>query len=200
MQADSSTTRNFGGSGLGLVICQRLSELMGGKIHFTSEAGKGSSFFVELPIARAVEELPAEPSDTFLPAEVVSSRPLQILIAEDNSLNAHTLMSMLSKLGHQPLVVENGEQALAKWHERTWDCILMDVQMPVLDGRLAMAAIRQQEHMLGGHTPIIAVTAHAMPGDQERLLAEGFDGYMSKPLSLRLLVEGLEKVVKLPPK
>jgi CheY-like chemotaxis protein/anti-sigma regulatory factor (Ser/Thr protein kinase) len=199
VQADGSTIRNFGGSGLGLVICQRLTELMGGRISFTSEEGKGSSFFVELPIAKAQHELPEEAPDSFVPPEAVSARPLQILVAEDNDLNAHTLTGMLTKLGHQPMVVENGEQALEKWHERTWDCILMDVQMPVLDGRLAMAAIRQQERVLGGHIPIIAVTAHAMPGDQERLLAEGFDGYLSKPLSLKRLVEELKKTVTLPP-
>ena len=199
VQADSSATRKFGGSGLGLVICQRLTELMGGSISFSSEAGKGSSFFVELPFTKVQHEVLKEASDNFVPVEAVFPRPLQILIAEDNDLNARTLMGMLIKLEHQTMVVENGEQALNKWHERTWDCILMDVQMPVLDGRLAMAAIRQQERVLGGHIPIIAVTAHAMPGDRERLLAEGFDGYLSKPLSLKLLVEVLKKAVTLPP-
>ncbi len=197
VQADSSTTRTFGGSGLGLVICQRLTELMGGRISFESEEGKGSSFFVELPFTRARQELLEEPAECFVPTEAAASRSLQILIAEDNDLNAQTLTGMLTKLGHQPLVVENGEQALDQWHERSWDCILMDVQMPVLDGRLAMAAIRQQERVMGGHTPIIAVTAHAMPGDKERLLAEGFDGYLSKPLNLKLLVEELKRVAQL---
>lgn len=199
VQADSSTTRLFGGSGLGLAICQRLTELMGGRISFTSEMEKGSSFFVELPFTKAEQEILEEPSDSVASEEALFTRPLQILVAEDNGLNAKALMVMLTKLGQQPQLVENGEQALDKWHERTWDCILMDIQMPVLDGRLAMAAIRQQERVLGRHTPIIAVTAHAMPGDRERLLAEGFDGYISKPIGFPLLVQLLKKTVMPPP-
>jgi PAS domain S-box-containing protein len=199
VQADSSTTRLFGGSGLGLAICQRLTELMGGRISFTSEMEKGSSFFVELPFTKAEQEILEEPSDSVASEEALFTRPLQILVAEDNGLNAKALMVMLTKLGQQPQLVENGEQALDKWHERSWDCILMDIQMPVLDGRLAMAAIRQQERVLGRHTPIIAVTAHAMPGDRERLLAEGFDGYISKPIGFPLLVQLLKKAVMPPP-
>ncbi len=193
VQADSSTTRTFGGSGLGLTICQRLTELMGGRISFESEEGKGSSFFVELPFTRAVQEVPEEPANSFVPDEIVSARPLQIMIAEDNGLEAQTLKSKLTRLGHQALVVENGEQAMDQWREKHWDAILMDVQMPVLDGRLATATIRQQERVLGGHTPIIAVTAYAMPGDRERLLAEGFDAYLSKPIDLKRLVGRAEK-------
>jgi len=199
VQADSSTTRNFGGSGLGLAICKRLTELMGGTIRLESEAEKGSSFFVELPFIKAKQEVLEKPADAVLSPEALFARPLQVLVAEDNDLNARTLQTMLAKLGHQPMVVENGEQALEQWHARTWDCILMDVQMPVLDGRLAMAAIRQQERVLGGHTPIIAVTAHAIQGDQKHLLAEGFDGYISKPVNMKLLAEELKKAVVLPP-
>jgi len=200
MQADGSNTRDYGGSGLGLAICKRLTELMGGRICFESEEGKGSSFFVELPFTKAVQEVLEEPSDSVLLPEALFARPLQVLVAEDNALNAQTLLTMMTKLGHQPVVVENGEQALEQWRERrTWDCILMDVQMPVMDGRLTTAAIRQQERVLGGHTPIIAVTAHAMPGDRERLLAEGFDGYISKPVSLKQLIDVLKQAVALPP-
>jgi len=199
VQADSSTTRTYGGSGLGLAICQRLTALMGGTIRVESEAGKGSSFIVELPFSKAVQEVHEESADTFVQLDPAFARPLQILVAEDNALNAQTLMRMLTKMGHEPAAVENGEQALDKWRDKPWDCILMDVQMPVLDGRLAMATIRQQERVLGGHIPIIAVTAHAMPGDRERFLAEGFDGYISKPIDLRLLVELLKKTVTLPP-
>ena len=192
-QADNSSTRRYGGSGLGLAICQRLCELMGGRIWAESTEGKGSSFFVELPFS--VNQQATLPSMNDEPAmDTPQAEHLKILIAEDNQLSAFTLQTVLDRMGHQVMVVADGRQALERWREDEWHCILMDIHMPVMDGRLTAATIRQQERDLGGHIPIIAVTAHAMQGDREKLLAEGFDGYLSKPLDLKQLLDELNRL------
>ncbi|QOX78774.1 PAS domain S-box protein [Trichlorobacter lovleyi] len=195
-QADSSTTRIYGGSGLGLTICRRLTELMGGRIWAESVFGTGSTFFLELPFT-----LPQADGDgtgqAVLPAEPVQTgmdRRLKILVAEDNKLNADTIVAMLKRMGHESLAVSNGREALEKWHASAFNCILMDIQMPVMDGNLAVATIRKQEQKMGGHTPIIAMTAHALHGDRERFLAEGFDGYVSKPVAMQALAAELRRV------
>ncbi len=195
-QADNSTTRKYGGSGLGLSICHRLCELMGGKIWVTSAPGQGTSFFVELPFsvrdnARGQEQLPLLATDVCL----VALRPLKVLVAEDNKLNADSIVAMLRLMGHQAGVAENGRRALEMWHATAFHCILMDIQMPVMDGHLAMTTIREQESKMGGHTPIIALTAHALLGDRERFLAEGFDGYLAKPIEIKSLAHELARVV-----
>jgi signal transduction histidine kinase len=193
-QADNSITRLYGGSGLGLTICSRLAELMGGRIWAESEQNKGSRFFVELPF-RIPEQQPAIVHQQIQPVVAAPTRQLNILVAEDNSLNATTLVAMLKIMGHQSAVATDGRKALDLWSADGYDCILMDVSMPIMDGRLATAAIREQESMKGGHIPIIAVTARAMQGDREQLLAEGFDGYVSKPIMLKQLQETIEQVV-----
>ncbi|MGE0917323.1 ATP-binding protein [Trichlorobacter lovleyi] len=195
-QADSSTTRVYGGSGLGLAICRRLTELMGGRIWAESTFGKGSAFFVELPFALPPAEGnggdQAVPSAE--PVQTVMNRRLKILVAEDNKLNADTIVAMLKQMGHESLAVSNGREALEKWHASAFNCILMDIQMPVMDGNLSAATIRKQEQKMGGHTPIIAMTAHALHGDRERFLAEGFDGYVSKPVEMQALAAELRRV------
>ena len=192
-QADSSSTRRYGGSGLGLAICRRLSELMGGCIWAESAEGKGSSFSVELPFLINQHTLCSSSGDD-LAVETHQTHGLKLLIAEDNQMNAFALQTILQRMGHQTLVVEDGRQVLKRWQEEAWDCILMDIHMPVMDGRLATAAIRQQEHVLGGHIPIIAITAYALQGDRERLLAEGFDGYLSKPIDFKQLRDELHRL------
>ena len=193
-QADSSTTRKYGGSGLGLTICRRLVDLMGGQIWAESTPGVGSSLYVELPFAiqgpvAAVDQQAVQGHE-----ELWNGRSLAVLVAEDNPLNATTIMAMLKLMGHRPELAENGQKALEKWHQSAFDCVLMDIQMPVMDGLQAMATIRQQQMSRGGHTPIIALTAHAMRGDRQRLLVEGFDGYLSKPLEMSVLANELLRV------
>lgn len=192
-QADSSTTRIYGGSGLGLSICRRLTELMGGRIWAESVSGKGSTFFVELPF---IIQSPAGVETPSPACQALSGtmRSLKVLVAEDNRLNADTIIAMLKRMGHEVEVASNGREALEKWHASVVHCVLMDIQMPVMDGYLAAATMREQEQKMGGHTPIIAMTAHALHGDRERFLAEGFDGYVSKPVDMQMLAEELKRV------
>ena len=196
-QADNSTTRTYGGSGLGLAICRRLVALMDGRIWATSAPNQGTTFFVELPYAIRPVQQGAEVVERELPGELpVAVRPLKILVAEDNAINAFSLVSMLKRMGHEAEVAVNGREALELW--QTWACalILMDISMPEMDGKIATAAIREQESHLGGHTPIIAVTAHTLQGDRERFLAEGFDGYVAKPVDIQLLAAEIELVLQ----
>ncbi len=193
-QADSSTTRKYGGSGLGLNICRRLVELMGGRIWADSEPGVGSCFHVELPCTSCTQQAEAPDETGADPVGIADGRSLSVLVAEDNPLNATTILAMLQRMGHRSQLAEDGQKTLDAWAQTDFDCILMDIQMPVLDGIQAAAAIRQQEYARGGHIPIIALTAHALRGDRQRLLAEGFDGYLPKPLEMGELARELQRL------
>jgi len=195
-QADNSTTRAYGGSGLGLAICRRLTELMGGRIWAESTPQKGSCFCVELPFGVTEIDGDAEEenagSAAALPEQCTG---LKVLIAEDNDLNAATLVALLKRLGHEADVVTNGQEAIDAWNRTAFSCILMDISMPVMDGCQALAALREQEVRMGGHTPVIALTAHALQGDREQFLALGFDGYVAKPVQLSDLADQLMRAV-----
>lgn len=194
-QADSSTTRKYGGTGLGLSICRRLAELMGGTIRVESRIGQGSQFHLELPFPvseRALRPSVAEALKLVEPPV----RPLTILIAEDNQLNLRTAELILQKLGHRTVSAEHGQAACQLWRQGGIDLILMDIHMPVMGGVDAVQKIRKEEAVAGGHTPIIALTADALKGTQERLLAEGFDGYLTKPFRLAEIAVTLQKVTE----
>ena len=195
-QADNSTTRRYGGSGLGLAICRRLVELMGGRIWAESQEGVGSSFHLELPFM--VPEPPALQQPT-LPNESAtgqSLRPLAILLAEDNQISSEFIVKLLERLGHQVTAVENGQKALERVGQQQFDVVLMDIQMPVLGGDAVTRSIRQQEQQSGGHLPIIALTAHALDDERQRLLAAGFDAHISKPVDVSLLLSTLQHVTE----
>jgi len=196
-QADNSTTRRFGGSGLGLSICRRLAELMGGTIRAESTPGKGSSFIVELPFEISMIQLEIMPDQQQELPAAKEKTALKLLVAEDNTMNAATTVAMLKLLGHQTEVATNGQAALELWHTGRFNAILMDIQMPVMDGCLALSVIRQQEQKTGGHIPVIAMTAFALQGDRERFLAQGFDGYISKPVDMHLLGRELIRLVSM---
>jgi len=194
VQADMSSTRKFGGTGLGLAICRRLAERMGGSIRVNSSPGEGSCFSLELPL-----RLPGNPDEKiFLPDTpqlvVWQGAQLKVLIAEDNETNLKAASGLVAKLGLKPVCAPDGKVALAQWMTGGIDVILMDIQMPLMDGREATRFIRQKEQGSDSHTMIIALTAHAMTGDREKLLAEGFDGYVAKPFQLHELVAELERV------
>ena len=196
-QADSSTSRRYGGSGLGLAICQRLAELMGGRIWAESRQGVGSSFHVELPFR--LPEQPALPQSwvpqTTMPQQAPSPlRPLNLLLAEDNRINAEFICKVLERQGHRVCLVMDGKQVLQRWAEQAFDCILMDVQMPVMGGDEATRIIREREQASGRHIPIIALTAHAMVDERQRLLEQGFDAHVPKPVDIELLQTELRRL------
>ncbi|WP_281184857.1 PAS domain S-box protein [Trichlorobacter lovleyi] len=192
-QADNSTTRRFGGTGLGLTICRRLAELMGGRIWAESSDGHGSSFFVELPFAVRMQTAPAA-APAVLQSATGSTRSLQLLLAEDNAPNAATITAMLKRMGHQVEVVNDGKQALDRWRCGHYDALLLDVSMPVMGGSETTRLIREEEQQTGQHIPIIAVTAHALRGDRDLFLQNGFDGYVAKPVDMQHLTRELERL------
>jgi len=190
-QADASTTRKYGGTGLGLAICRELAEIIGGDIRAESTIGEGTTFIVRLLIPRvgdamALETEEAAPRDW-------NAANLRILAAEDNSVNQLVLKTLLMQVGIDPMVVADGSEALAAWREHDWDLILMDVQMPIMDGPTATRAIREAERTRGrARTPIVALTANAMAHQIAEYRAAGMDGFVAKPIDIEKLFTAIE--------
>ena len=187
-QLDSSSTRTRGGAGLGLAISQRLCELMGGELGVESQPGQGSCFSLALRLPRA-GAIASEPAGPALP-EGLERR---VLLAEDNRVNARVAQALLGRLGLRVETVRTGREALAALRERRYDLVLMDVQMPELDGLAAAAEIRARERAAGTgeRVPILALTASALPEDQRACLAAGMDDYLAKPIELEALEQKL---------
>ncbi len=203
-QVDSSVLRRFGGTGLGLTISARLVEAMGGRIWLESEPGRGTKvhFTVELgPAAEARAPEGHRRAGAQRNGGSVKDWPgpsLRILLVEDNAVNQKVAGALLRKRGHRVTIASNGQEGLHAVSQESFDVILMDIQMPVLDGWETTAAIRASERESGGHVPIIAMTAHAFREDIERCLNAGMDGFISKPFQMDALVKELDRVRKMP--
>ena len=191
-QGDDSTTRRFGGSGLGLCISRELARMMNGDVTFESTPGVGSTFrFTAVLEQAAVGRCPR--SETASPLSTGEAVPARILLAEDNEINARLAVRILQKAGHTVRVAKDGEQAVRAFQGSEWDVVLMDVQMPLLDG---VEATRKIRLLPGGEsTPIIALTANAMAGDRERYLAVGMNDYLSKPLDASEMLSKIQRAL-----
>ncbi len=193
VQAEASTTRRFGGAGLGLSICRELVDLMEGSIKVRSRPGVGTTFVVDLRTPRigsprVAAALPS-PESRF---EAVSGHSLRVLVAEDNPVNQLVVRTLLNHFGVEPVLVDNGALAVEAWATGKWDLIFMDVQMPVMDGLDAARTIRDQEAGRGcTRTPIIALTANVMAHQVEEIRAAGMDGHVAKPIEAQALLDAL---------
>jgi signal transduction histidine kinase/ActR/RegA family two-component response regulator len=188
-QADSTTTRRYGGTGLGLAICRELAELMGGSIGAESVQGQGSRFTARLPLERIAASRPPAPAPPAPdPKASGEALALRVLAAEDNAVNRLVLQTLLHQVGLTPTIVADGAQALQAWETQDWDLILMDIQMPVMDGPTACRLIRQKEAESGrARTPVVALTANAMAHQVSEYYAAGMDGFVPKPIEIGLL-------------
>jgi signal transduction histidine kinase/CheY-like chemotaxis protein len=201
-QVDGSATRKYGGTGLGLAICGRLVRLMHGRIWLDSDAGRGSKFFFTarfgLPqqtVGPASATQPAAPKKTPVPTPKNTGGQVSVLLAEDNRINQIVTARLLEKRGFRTVLAKNGREAFEMLDRESVDLVLMDVQMPEMDGFEATRRIREREKKTGGHLPIVAMTAHVLDGDREKCLDAGMDAYLAKPVESGQLYKMIEEML-----
>ncbi|MFO7931700.1 MAG: response regulator [Desulfosalsimonas sp.] len=202
VQVDGTYTRKYQGAGLGLAIVRRLVELMGGNISIESTYGKGTAAYVVLPFK--LTEKKSQPEDQQAAQKCRTGQGLRILMAEDDISNQYPLQRLLTKMGHEVTIAENGQQVIDLLDKKDFDCVLMDIQMPVMDGVEAAKEIRRleaegsvlKEKNNHSRIPIIALTAYAMDGDREKFLEAGMDDYLAKPVQISDLERLLKKYTK----
>jgi len=188
-QVDASTSRKYGGTGLGLAICKNLIENMGGTIWAVSDKGKGSEFIFTIEFNKVKNHS----KDSIDSSYEITDLGLNILIVEDDKASQTVIKDMLFAMGNSVEVAENGLEAIDLLRKASFDVVLMDIQLPQLDGLQTTSIIRKNEQAEGKHTPIIAVTAHALKGDKERFISEGMNDYISKPIDMKELHKLLKK-------
>ncbi|KHK01134.1 GAF domain-containing hybrid sensor histidine kinase/response regulator [Desulfovibrio sp. TomC] len=190
-------TKRYGGTGMGLSIARRLAELLGGSIWVESQPAYGSTFYLTVPMWPVVAELDAPPSGE---AEMIPLPPLRIMVVEDEAINRLALARGLRKLGHDVIEAGNGEDALRRLSMERVDVVIMDVQMPVMDGLTAVAHIRNGEVPgTNRRLPVVALTAYALEGDRQRFLNAGMDEFVTKPCDMDQLLRAVAKVVEIKP-
>ena len=194
VQADNSATRRFGGTGLGLAICRELTQMMGGVITVESLEGQGSVFRVELPLERGEARIAEASEAAQMDAEAEGA--LRLLAAEDNPTNQQVLAAVMGSLGIDIDIVADGQAAFEAWRDGTYDLILMDIQMPVMDGMDSARAIRAAERETGRkRIPIVALTANALSHQVQEYLAVGMDGHVAKPIEIAKLYDAISRAL-----
>ncbi|MBK9575462.1 MAG: response regulator [Fibrobacteres bacterium] len=197
-QVDSSITRKYGGTGLGLAITKQLSQLMGGSVGVESTAGKGSTFWftARFRVANPLEGISSNPVSKVVAPEIAGLPKARILVADDNEVNRMVCSGILEMVGWDCESVENGEEALEALRKRTFDLVLLDMQMPVLDGLASARRIRAPDsEVLNPAIPILALTANAMPRDADACMDAGMNGVVTKPIDAKLLISAIRSLL-----
>jgi CheY-like chemotaxis protein len=195
-QAESGYTRPYEGAGLGLAIVKRIVELMGGSICVDSDVGVGTTIYLDL-LLDTVDRADQAIGDVHRSRIVPEAGPLRILLADDEPIGQMSMLVLLKRMGHEVITASNGNEAIDALMQNDIDCILMDIQMPEMDGVEATKRIRSMSELVGkARVPIIALTAYAMQGDREKFLAAGMDNHVAKPVQMEELQKALSRVME----